>query len=74
MIRVYAAALPELRAAEQLAAIEAASVPHMDKQGHRETIRRLTQQIDGDTKAAPASEGDLAAIGITVEHVPKEVS
>jgi hypothetical protein len=72
VIRVYANALPALRASEQLSAIEAASVPYMDKDGHRDTMRRHLSLVGGDVKAAPASEAELAAIGIKVEHVEKK--
>lgn len=37
--------LPELRAERQLAAIEAASVPHMDADGHRKTIGKYTRLL-----------------------------
>ena len=64
--------LPELRAERQLDAIEAASVPHMDKAGHRDTIRRLTRQIGHEEKTAPATDAGLAAIAIRVEYVTAE--
>ena len=74
MIRTFADALPELRASEQLAAIEAASVPYMDKAGHRDTMRRHLSLVGGDVRPARASEADLASMGISVELVPKAVS
>lgn len=64
--------LPELRASEQLSAIEAASFPNMGKDGQRDTMRRLTHQVGRGEKPAKATEADLAHIGIQVEHVPKE--
>jgi hypothetical protein len=74
VIRTFAVALPELEAREQLAAIEAASVPHMDARGHRETLSRLLAVLGADVKPAKATAADLASIGIQVEHVPKAVS
>jgi hypothetical protein len=61
--------LPQLRAERQLDAIEAASVPHMDKAGHRDTIRRLTQQIGGEQVRARSASEALATAGIPIEYV-----
>lgn len=62
--------LPTLQAEHQLAAIEAASVPHMNKDSHRQTVARLFDRLGGrKPKAAPARLDDLAALGIQVEQV-----
>lgn len=74
MIRVYANALPALRAAEQLSAIEAASVPYMDKDGHRDTMRRHLSLVGNEPKRARTATEALAASGIPIVRVPKEVS
>lgn len=65
--------MSEIRASEQLAAIEAASYPHMDKESQRDTVRRLTQQISSTVRPAKATAADLAQMGIEVEHVKEEV-
>lgn len=49
-------------------------MPYMSKEQHRDVIGRLTEQLGISRRAEPATETDLAAIGITVEHVPKEVT
>lgn len=66
--------LPQLRAERQLLAIEAASVPYMKADQHSDVIRRLNDQLGTNTKPAPATDAVLQGMGITVEHVPKEVT
>lgn len=68
----YSEMLPELQAEEQLAAIEAASVPHMTDQARRQILSRIHAAIP--TRAKPATPGDLATAGIRVKHVPKKVT
>jgi hypothetical protein len=72
IIRTYQEALEQLRAREQLALIEAFSVPYMSKEQHRDVIGRLTAELGISRRAQPATAADLAALGITVEHVPPE--
>lgn len=64
--------LPTLQAERQLRAIEAASVPHMDRDGRADTIRKYTLMLGVDAKAKPATTADLAAMGITRETVNAE--
>lgn len=61
--------LPELRAERQLAAIEAAAVPHMTAATSREVVASHARHLNRERNVAKATESDLAAIGITVEHV-----
>lgn len=66
--------MPELEAERQLAAIEAATAPHMEQGAQRETQRRYLSALGTTKKAAPATAAQLASARITVERVPKEVS
>lgn len=61
--------LPRLEAEQQLLAIEAASIAHMDKQAIREVFRRLQSVLGREQAPAKPSLSDLAAIGITVTEV-----
>lgn len=65
--------LPELQAEAQLAAIEAASVPHMTEKAQRDVIRGNQRFLESG-KPAPATPDQLAAAGIRVTRVPKEVT
>lgn len=56
--------LPELQAQQQLAAIEAAAIPHMKPDAQRDTIRRYQAHVRMDV--AKPGPGDLAALGIHV--------
>lgn len=64
--------LPQLQAEQQLAEIEAASVPHMKPQTQRDVIRRHADVANSGRKPERATARGLAAIGITVEHVNAE--
>lgn len=70
-MNAYAAMLPELQAEEQLAAAEAASVPHMTDQARRQTLSRMQAQL-APVKARQATDADLRTVGIRVTHVPKK--
>lgn len=64
--------LPQLQAEQQLASIEAASMPHMKAQAQRDIIRRHADVANSGRRPERATARDLAAIGITVEHVNAE--
>lgn len=64
--------LMPLQAERQLQAIEAAFVPHMDKNGHRDVMRKYQQMLSRDEKPERATLEGLAAHGITVETVTTE--
>lgn len=61
--------LPTLTAERQLKAIEAASVPYMSKDGHRDTMRKYRRMLGGEARAEKATVGQLGAAGIQVEYV-----
>lgn len=61
--------MPQLQAERQLAAIEAASVAHMDKSGRSEVFAKYSRAVNADTKPRRPALGDLAGIGIAVEEV-----
>lgn len=65
--------LPELHAERQLAQIEAASVPHMTADGHRQTIDKYLRLTGGETRPPRATPEMLRALGIPVTEVPKKV-
>lgn len=63
--------LPELHAERQLAAIEAAAVPHMSRVGS-DVVAKYQQMIGRDQKPRRATLDDLRAIGFAVATVPKK--
>lgn len=65
--------LPTLQVERQLAAIEAASVPHMTSPARRDVLREHQATLGRDSKPVAATEADLASIRILVEHVPTVV-
>lgn len=67
--------MPLLDAEDQIAAINAASAPHMDSAGRRELTGAYEQLISSAGGRPPAaSDADLAAIGIKTVRVPERVS
>lgn len=61
--------LPELQAERQLLAIEAATAPHMEKNAFRDVVRNHSRVAAVAARPRPASDADLAALGIQVEYV-----
>jgi hypothetical protein len=62
--------LPRLQAERQLAAIEASSFPDIDAKGRRDVLKKYEAALGLERqKPARPTEAELAALGITVEHV-----
>jgi hypothetical protein len=60
--------MPTLNAEQQLSRIEAAGVPHMDKQSRDNVFRRLRGALGRSARPKPATAADLAMLGIHVEQ------
>lgn len=74
MLAAYLKQIPALRASRQLAAIEAAAVPHMESGKVRETVEKYQRELGDDFKPLRGKEAEaaLARIGFNVHHVPKK--
>ena len=68
MLGAYLDAMPKLEAEQQLARIEAAGLPHMDKSSRDNVFRRLRGALGRSAKPKPATPADLAMLGIRVEQ------
>lgn len=74
LLEVLLEQIPALAAERQVAAIEAASFPHMAERGRQQLLREKALAMGRDDRkaAAPATQADLAAMGIQAELVKPE--
>jgi hypothetical protein len=74
LLDVMLAQIPSLAAERQLAAMEGAAFPHMDERGRQQLLNEKARSMGRDDRkdAAPATQADLAHLGIQVERVKPE--
>lgn len=76
MLRIYADALPQLLARQQLGRIEAMSFSNMDDPSRAEVMNRLRQHLPAAPAPEPKSVGDarglMAMTGIGMKFVDKD--
>lgn len=75
VLDVYAETLPRIQAEQHLDLlnlITAASSMQISEQSYRQIVRMLEQRAGAERPRPKATETDLSAVGIRVEHVPKK--
>lgn len=61
-----------MQAERQLQAIEAASVPHMDQDGHRKTVGKYTRLLGGNAGSAPKTSLAEALGGLSMQRISEK--